>query len=90
MSDPEVCICAAIRLPDGKVIRGHRHCHCLATAHYMGFADKDVRASAQGFVTSRGRFVSREVGRELQDAAGVASIAPDGYRGAILYSEDLY
>lgn len=31
-SDPEVCICAAIRLPDGRIFRGHRHADALLTA----------------------------------------------------------
>ncbi len=44
----------------------------------------------QGFVTSAGRFVNRAEGRRLQDAAGVSSVAPGGYRGGLLYSEDLY
>jgi len=44
----------------------------------------------QGFVTSKNRYVSREEGRSLQEAAGIKSAGKDGYRGNTLYSEDLY
>lgn len=86
----EVCICAAIRLADGRVIRGHRHCHAMRTAFEMRIPTVDIRAAAQGFVTSRNRYVGREEGQRLQLAAGIASADPDGYRGDILFSEDLY
>lgn len=100
----EVCICAAIRLPDGRIIRGHRHGDCIRTAmelidhrHSIGLepvpyealrADMDGRS--QGFITSRNRYVGREEAMRLQRAAGVESADPDGYRGDTLFSEDLY
>jgi hypothetical protein len=31
----EVVICAAIRLPDGRVFRGHRHGDCIRTAQLL-------------------------------------------------------
>ena len=82
---PEVCICAAIKLADERVIRGHRHDDCIQTAIKWKAEYKD---SEQGFVTSRNRFVGRKEAMELQKAAGIAS--RDGYRGNILFSEDLY
>jgi hypothetical protein len=48
------------------------------------------QADNQGFITSRNRFVNRSEARELQEAAGIASVAPGGYRGDLLFSEDLY
>lgn len=87
---PEVCICAAIRLADGHVIRGHRHNHAMRTAFDMRIPTVDIRAADQGFVTSRNRYVGREEGQRLQLAAGVPSADPCGYRGDILFSEDLY
>ncbi len=46
---------------------------------------------AQGFITSRNRFVTREEGRVLQDAARIPSMdLPEGYKGSTLFSEDLY
>lgn len=84
---PEVCVCAAIKLKNGKVFSGRRHGECLVLAFFLGF---DHRRAIQGFVTSKGRFVDRLEGRKLQDAAGIPSHDPRGYRGDSLYSEDLY
>lgn len=86
----EVCICAAIRTPAGRIIRGQRHYDCLRTAMAIpGVMPDDVRTAEQGFVTSRNRFVDRQQGLQLQLAAGIQSAA-DGYRGNLLFSEDLY
>lgn len=97
---PEVCICAAVKLPDGRVIRGHRHADCLETAHRMVTWNGGVEPGEhhwhashgrdQGFVTSRGRYVGREEGLRLQLAASVPSACPSGYRSRELFSEDLY
>lgn len=100
----ETCICATIRLPDGRIIRGHRHGDCIRTAvelidhrhsiglepvPYEGMRD-DMRQDSQGFITSTGRYVDRLEGMRLQRAAGIESAADGGYRGDILFSEDLY
>lgn len=98
MNDPEICICAAVRLPDGRVFRGQRHGDCIKTARaaveWNGGKDDGVwtpdLCNDQGFITSRNRYVDREEGLRLQKAAGVASIDPTGYRVRELYSEDLY
>jgi hypothetical protein len=87
---PEVCVEAAIRLEDGTVVRGRRHHNCFQNASEQGHSDESIRRSEQGFVTSRGRFVDRRVGRCIQEMAGVPSAAPEGYRYDILFSEDLY
>ena len=95
---PEVCICAAIRLPDGRVIRGHRHHNCFAAIAELATVDATIPSKptetsrfAQGFVTSRNRFVNRKEGVALQIAAGIPSADPvrKGY-GNQLFSEDLY
>ena len=83
----EHCVCAAIRLADGSVHVGKRHGNCLKL---IAAKDLDRHGHVQGFMTSLGRFVTREEGRELQDAAGLASADPEGYRGRTLFSEDLY
>lgn len=87
---PEIIICAAVRLSDGRIIRGHRHCHCnrlireeLHTNDFEQFHD-------QGFITSRNRYVDRVEGLALQKAAGIPSADPNGYRSRELFSEDLY
>jgi hypothetical protein len=100
---PEIVICAAIRLPDGRVIRGHRHGDCIRTAkelidhrHSIGFEPTDYEGlrpdmgpESQGFVSSRNRYVTRADGLALQLSAGIESVAEGGYRGT-LFSEDLY
>jgi hypothetical protein len=90
----EICICAAVRLEDdGYIIRGHRHHNCLQTAVERQRATEPYSrpiTPVQGFITSRNRFVDRKEGLRLQLAAGIESVSPDGYRGDILFSEDLY
>jgi hypothetical protein len=90
VTDPEICICAAIRLADGRVIRGHRHAHCMRTAFDLRIPTLEIRAADQGFVTSRHRYVGRVEGYRLQVAAGIPSADPGGYRVDRLFSEDLY
>lgn len=88
LKDPEICICAAIQLEGGGcILRGQRHCDCIAGLAPRGWYHCRF---AQGFVTSRNRFVDRKEGMRLQLAAGVTSIALGGYRGSSLFSEDLY
>jgi hypothetical protein len=85
----EICICAAIVTSEGVVVRGHRHGDAIVAAKRMGLEiDNDLQA--QGFITSRGRYVNREIGRILQDRAGIPSFDKEGYRGKTLFSEDLY
>lgn len=86
----EICICAAVICSDGTIIRGHRHRDCFDTIIRKGkkigkFLD------AQGFITSKNRFVNREQGYKLQIVAGIKSANPEGYNKAgWLFSEDLY
>lgn len=85
----EICICAAVKTTKGKIIRGHRHGDCFKAILARGMKPSSS-SKAQGFITSKNRYVTREVGRKLQDAAGIPSADPEGYRGTTLYSEDLY
>ena len=87
-AQPEVCLCAAIRLDDGYIVRGHRHDDCIHTITKLRKAGREVGSvtqAEQGFLTSRGRFVDRAEGAQLQRAAGKlgADVTP-------LLSEDLY
>lgn len=85
----EIVICAAVRSTTGEIYRGHRHGDCFITIKREG--KKPSRSpDAQGFITSMNRYVTREQGRKLQDAAGMLSADPEGYRGKTLFSEDLY
>lgn len=87
--NPEVCICAAVLTEDGRVVCGHRHHDALRSAGEAGYTPKDGEGG-QGFVTTAGRYVDRREGRRLHEAAGLGSAAPGGYRGDLLFSEDLY
>jgi hypothetical protein len=86
----EQCICAAIRLPNGEVWRGHRHDSAIMTAGRANVSKEAIYAAEQGFITSRNRFVSREEGARLQRAAGIPSADTAQPVGDMLFSEDLY
>jgi hypothetical protein len=90
---PEVCICAAVRMNDGYIVRGHRHADAIRTASKIPkYKDERPCLRNQGFVTSQGRYVDRLEGAKLQKAAGIKSKMPEGqeYLHGELYSEDLY
>ncbi len=78
-AEREVCLCAAIQMADGYVFRGHRHDDCYLTmGGWTKYTKADGHAAVQGFLTSRGRFVTRKEAAELH-----------GYSG-VLTSEDLW
>lgn len=90
---PEFCICAAIRMPDGEVIHGHRHNHCYDVVRARtDVLREDIVRADQGFKTSRGRFVDRKEAMIIQVASGRPSCyrAGGAYFGKELFSEDLY
>lgn len=88
----EHCVSAAMLMPDGTRIRGHRHNNCITAAVNAGFTREEIAYAKQGFVTNQGRFVGRMEAMDLQKVSGVPSkMRPDGsYQGAVLFSEDLY
>ena len=78
------------RNPNGLdlIVAGRRHHNCLAAIHAAGLGKLGWE---QGFMTTKGRFVSRQVALDLQLWAGVVSASLDGYMKVIgLFSEDLY
>lgn len=97
---PEVCVCAAIEMPDGAVFRGHRHDDCIRTAgkqrrsndlEVARYTRGDIASARQGFMTTRNRFVSREEAARLMRAAEWHN--PETglfFVGDMLFSEDLY
>lgn len=89
--DKEICICAAVKSDneDRTIFRGHRHSDCMRTIERRGLRILK-EYGAQGFITSKNRFVTREEGRALQDAAGIKSCQVGGYVTDTLFSEDLY
>lgn len=93
-SEKEIVICAAIRMPDGYVIRGHRHNNCIMTASQIPkYKGVITGGDEHGFVTSKNRYVTRLEGARIQKSAGIKSRL-DGigkpYLYGNLYSEDLY
>lgn len=89
-----VVICAAIRMSDGYIIRGHRHNDCFMTASKIPrYKNERPHAEDQGFVNSLNQYVTRKEGYEIQRAAGIESVVADPserYLNGELYSEDLY
>ena len=87
----EVVICAAVRMKDGYIVRGHRHSDAIRTASGIPrYTDERPHGDDQGFVTSQNRYVTREQGRAMQNLARIPSVNSVGYKGNDLYSEDLY
>ena len=90
--EKEFVICAAIRMKDGYIIRGHRHSDAIATMKGIPrYKDEWAFGEDQGFVTSKNRYVTRKEGYEIQKAAGIESHDKENpYVERELYSEDLY
>lgn len=91
--EKEIIICAAIRMRDGYIVRGHRHSDAIVTAAQIPrYKGEHPWGENQGFVTSRNRYVDRLEGARIQKAAGIKSKMPEGqeYLHGELYSEDLY
>jgi len=86
----EQCICAALRLANGEVWRGHRHDNCIQVAGKAGVSRDDIAEAEQGFITSRNRFVGREEGAQIQNRAGIVSAHTGQPIAEMLFSEDLY
>lgn len=86
----EICICAAVIVEDGSIMRGQRHGDCMVALRSRNKPIKRNDRSAQGFITSTGRYVDRQEGYKLQIDAGIKSANKDGYVTGTLFSEDLY
>lgn len=81
-------ICSAILMPDGYVIRGHRHNDCLRTASgILRYKEKGEERILQGFVTSNNVFVNRASAMIIAKNAGQVD---EKHKGKELFSEDLY
>jgi hypothetical protein len=86
----EFCICAAIICKDGYIVRGHRHGDCIRTMQNMKKEIRQPSSEAQGFITSRNRFVNRKEAAYLQNSAKIKSVWTNNIIKDILFSEDLY
>jgi hypothetical protein len=86
-------LCAAIK-KDGKIYVGRRHCDCFAKMVRCGVEDVNI-GSDQGFITDKGKFVSREEGYRIAKSCGQykrEQLCSTGLPSTlkILFSEDLY
>ncbi len=72
-------ICSAIKTGGNVIIKGHRHCDCLATAERMRTPIEFIRNRTEGFITSENNFVGRQE----------AHLIHTGKKGK-LFSEDIY
>ncbi|MFH1047072.1 MAG: hypothetical protein V1738_02115 [Patescibacteria group bacterium] len=88
--EKEICICAAVKTKSGLIIRCHRHNFGRDVIMGMPNEELDKSDNAQGFMTSRNRFVDRAEGLALQKAAGIPTASRIGHYLSELYSEDLY
>ncbi len=91
----EIIICAAIRMSDGYIVRGHRHNNCIRTASEIPkYKGERWHGDDQGFITSTGRYVDREEAFIIAARAGQVSINNQNQatpeKSGRLYSEDLY
>jgi len=93
-------LCAAIYYNDGKkrehqprniesgiVVCGRRHHNCIMTA--IEFSKSVKQDLEEGFITSKDKFVNREVALEIAKRANQI-LDLSKVRGNKLYSEDLY
>lgn len=86
----EICICAAWRAIDHTIWRGHRHNHCRDAMVAAG-RQPSVTSQAQGFITSRNRFVDRREAARLQKEAQIPTVDESRVPfPSALFSEDLY
>jgi hypothetical protein len=80
-------ICAAIKTGGNVVIRGQRHCDCLAAAERMRTPSEFFHHRTEGFINSEGHFVDRIEAMHEAVKSGQVSKEEDSRE---LYSEDLY
>lgn len=87
--EPEAIACAAILADDGTMVtvpRPGRHHHLIFAMTHNGHGP--IGPDAQGFSTTRGRFVDRREGLAIASAMGQVVHKHPSYD--MLYSEDMW
>jgi hypothetical protein len=91
----EHCIISAIKIATDTngvdlIVVGRRHHDIISSLHHANIQHKN--RSCHGFLTNKGRFVTRKEGYDLQVMNDIPSASLDGYRHGLreLFSEDLY
>jgi hypothetical protein len=82
----------------GLVVCGWRHGNCIATMSSLGklrsvtFGPDSVGENEQGFLTTKGNFVNREIAYEMAERNGqiIGRDSGEPHCKGTLYSEDLY
>ena len=74
---------AIMLMPSGRIYTGKRHCDCFARAWEAG--EKPPKNEIQGFITSSGQFVARELAGLIAWQAGQTEKCHKQ-----LYSEDVW
>ena len=85
----EIIICSAVKIGE-DIFRGNRHNDCFLSARYKLGDDVKCKLDTQGFITSTGRFVSREEARKIHEESGMEPARGEYTRANDLASEDLY
>lgn len=87
-------VCAANRLPDGRLLLGARHFDRLMThqAYVLRkrYSRGEIATSEQGFIDQWGDFLTRTEVWEVAVAADQIRRRGPGFDGPELYSENLY
>ena len=94
----EYITCAAVWIDDGIirvhqpkniksgiVVAGHRHCNCFVILKDIFKSREYIGKEVQGFLTSKGRFVDREMASVIAFNANQTEVERE-----TLYSEDIY
>lgn len=86
-------VCAANRAKDGTLILGVRHFdQAMHRTIDLIYGEKRPRHMEQGFIDSRGDFLTRRQAWKVAEAAGqiIHRVGGDDTGGGTLYSENLY
>lgn len=87
-------VCAANRLPDGRLIAGARHWDEVMRAQVELLSDRyksgDIATAEQGFIDQWGTFLTRAEAWTVAVAADQIHRRGPGFDGPELYSENLY
>lgn len=84
-------VCAALRLPTGRIICGPRHYDPIMRQQIANDTEAPAwRVAEQGFVNSHGQFLSREDALHVAKFHGQFRPIRNGAEGKQLFSENLY
>lgn len=83
-------ICSAIKLENGTMVIGFRHCHCIRNYCAATGAPRIPVPHVQGFMTDDGTFLDREDGLIYAEAHDQVICKSGNQDSKELFSEDLW